>query len=140
VRRPSTSDRSIRMCKPRKLTEANSKAEFASGHLLFLRGTTLMAQPFDASGVRVYGEAVPIASDIGLTAVSRFAMFSAAANGLISYVNGSVGRTALTWFDRGGNPLSVIDDANFCWDVAIAPDGKSVAATRLDPKTLRVSL
>ena len=124
-----------------KLTLANSKAELSpSGHLVFMRGTTLMAQPFDLARLRITGEAVPIASDVGLFSVSRYGQFSVAPNGLIVYQTGGVGRSALTWLDRSGKPLGVIDDANFYQDVAISPDGKSVAATRLDPKTLHIAL
>jgi Tol biopolymer transport system component len=124
----------------KKLTEANSKAELSpSGHLLFMRGTTLMAQPFDSSALRVTGGAIPVASDVGLVAVSRQAFFSAA-NGLILYQTGGVGRTALTWFDRSGNTQGVVDDTSFHEDVRLSPDGNFLAATRRDPKTLRLGL
>ena len=56
------------------------------------------------------------------------------------YQTGGVGRSALTWLDRSGKPLGVIDDANFYQDMALSPDSKSVAATRLDPKTLHIAL
>lgn len=123
----------------RKLTKANSKAELASGHLLFLRGTTLMAQPFDSSALRVTGDAVPVAPDVRLVAVNRSGSFSASA-GLIVYRTGGAGRSTLAWFDRSGKSLGLLDDKNYYEDVQISPDGRFVAATRLDPKTLRVSL
>jgi len=125
----------------RKITEANSQAEFRpSGHLLFLRGTTLMAQPFDPAGLRTTGEAFPVASDVGIQEPSRTAAFSVSPNGLIVYKTGGVGRTALTWVDRSGKPSGVIDDANFYFDIDVAPNGKAVAATRLDLKTFQRSL
>jgi hypothetical protein len=125
----------------RKITQANSKAEFSpSGHLLFMRGTTLMAQPFDASGLRTTGDAFPIDSDVSITAVSRAASFSVSSNGLIVYRQGSINRYALTWFDRSGKSSGVVDDTSTYQDIELSPDGKAVAATRLNPKTLLTGL
>ena len=125
----------------RRITAANSKAEFMpSGHIVFTRGTTLMAQAFDPGGLRTTGEAFPVAWDVGMVAVARAASFSTAANGLIVYQTGSVGRTALTWFDRSGKASNVIEDSSLHYDIEVAPDGSAVAATRVDPKTLRSSL
>jgi Tol biopolymer transport system component/predicted Ser/Thr protein kinase len=119
----------------RKITAANSKAEFtSSGHLLFMRGTTLVAQPFDAAGLRTTGDAFPVAADVGLFAVARDGYFSAS-RGFIVYRTGGVGRNGLTWFDRSGKPSRAVDDA-FYNDIEIAPDGKAFAASRVDPKTL----
>src|SRR5205085_1872803 len=90
------------------VTEANSQAEFAPpGRLLFLRGTMLMTQPFDAAELRTTGPAVPVAEDVEIIAVTRRAAFSASRNGLISYQTGGVGHTVLTWVDRAGKPASV---------------------------------
>jgi eukaryotic-like serine/threonine-protein kinase len=125
----------------RKITDANSQADPSpTGHLLFLTGTTLMSQPFDASALRVTGEAVPVASDVGLLPVSSQASFSASSSGLLLYQTGGIGRTALTWFDRSGKTQGVIDDTDFHEDVRISPDGKFLAATRRDLKTLRPGL
>jgi eukaryotic-like serine/threonine-protein kinase len=60
-----------------EITEANSQATFLPpDHLLFLRGTTLMAQPFDATALRTTGEAVPVADDVAIFSTSRLASFS----------------------------------------------------------------
>jgi len=125
----------------RRITAANSKAELTpSGHLLFMRGVTLMAQAFDRAALRTTGEAFPVADDVRISAVNRAGSFSAAPNGFIVYQTGGAGRTALTWFDRSGKPSAVVDDANSYTDIELSPDGKSLAATRLDPKTLLKSL
>jgi serine/threonine protein kinase/Tol biopolymer transport system component len=125
----------------RKITAANSKAELTpSGHLLFMRGVTLMAQAFDRAALRTTGEAFPVAEDVRIVAVSRAGSFSASSNGVLVYQTGGAGRTALTWFDRSGKPSAVVDDANSYADIELSPDGKSLAATRLDPKTLLKSL
>ena len=49
----------------RLLVPAESQADYSpSGHLLFVREGTLMAQPFDARDLRVHGEAVPLTDDV----------------------------------------------------------------------------
>ena len=124
----------------RRVTDADSKAEFTSGHLVFMRGTTLMAQPFDPSRLETTGDAFPMASDARNMAVARTAYFSVAPNGLIVYRTGGVGRSALTWVDRSGKELSVVDDANFHQDVALSPDGRMLADTRISPRSLAANL
>lgn len=125
----------------RKLTPANSKAEYSSsGYLLFLRGTTLMEQPFDASTLRIKGDAEAVAADTRLTLINRLADFIVSANGMILYRTGGTDRSALTWFDRSGKVEKVLDDANYYQDVQVSPDGKRIAAARLNPKTLRMDL
>jgi len=120
-----------------EITQANSQAEITpSGHLLFLRGTTLMAQPFDSGALRAKGRAFQVASDVRIASLKREASFSSARNGLIVYQTGGVGRSALTWFDRSGKPLGIVDDFNLYRDVDLAPGGNAIATARVDPKTL----
>jgi serine/threonine protein kinase len=125
----------------RPITPANSQAEFApSGHLLFLRGVTLMAQPFNLATLRTTGDAFPLVSDVRLVSPSRSAAFSVASNGLVVYQGGGIGRDALTWFDRSGKPMGVVDDANPYSDIDLSPDGSKIGAARIDPKTLGSSV
>ena len=44
------------------LGPVNSQAQYASGYLLFNRGATLVAQPFDTSQGRASGDALTVAS------------------------------------------------------------------------------
>jgi hypothetical protein len=119
-----------------QVTKADSKAEFTAGHLVFMRGTTLLAQPFDLSRLETTGEAFPIATDVAVTPVSRSGQFSTAPNGLIVYRTGGTGQTALTWLDRTGKELSVVDDGSLHYDVALSPDGRFLADARVSPRTL----
>ena len=124
-----------------RVTEANSQAEFMPpGHLLFLRGTTLMAQPFDSAELRTTGQAVPVAEDVAIIPVTHHAAFSSSRNGFISYQTGGIGHTALTWVDRAGKPASVVDDTHSYFDITLSPDGKQIAAARVDPKTLHLGV
>ena len=96
----------------RYLLSANSNAAYAPprggepGYLLFARGTTLVAQPFDHEKLRLSGESVPVAENLGYYEGFRIADFSVSPNGVLAYGSGIVyPLTQLIWFDRGGKQL-----------------------------------
>ena len=60
---------------------------YAAGHLLFLNGSSLMAQPFDAERLTVTGRAVPIAAKVRLAdGRPSFGIFSVSAAGTLAYL------------------------------------------------------
>ncbi len=78
--------------------ESDSFAEYAQGYLLFIRGTTLMARPFDPKHLAFTGDALsaaePVRSSPLLVGVGAF---SVSANGLLVYEQSSgSGTTQLT--------------------------------------------
>jgi Tol biopolymer transport system component/predicted Ser/Thr protein kinase len=104
------------------------------GYLLFLRDSTLMAQPFDAARLALAGEPVPVpgAERIGITAYG-FGRFTTSSNGALAYVVGAEGgSTQLTWFDRQGKTLETIGQRGSYNTLALSPDGTRVAAERRD--------
>jgi len=126
----------------KRIAAANSAAIYvSSGHLLlFLRGTTLMAQPFDLDRLSITGDAVPVVEDVGYFISNRGASFSASDNGLIIYSGGGVGQSDLAWYDRSGHRLSTLDEENLYFDLALAPDGNRLAASRADQKTTQTDI
>ena len=119
---------------PERLVATNNKAEYAAGHLLFLRGRTLLAQPFDAASLKLSGEPVPVADAVGIGATSSRAAYSVAANGTLVFGPGG-GRqsTHLRWFERGGKPLEELGQPGAYVDPELSPDGRRVAVERPDP-------
>lgn len=96
----------------RPLVSVDSAAVYANGHLLFVRENILMAQPFDAAGMRLSGEASPIASSIALVGAGAGARaFSVCANGVLAYrVGTSLAVNQLVWFDRAGRRLGTLGE------------------------------
>ena len=82
-----------------------SSGAYASGYLLFRRGTTLLAQPFDLAALQLSGTATAIAENVGYNPVTFQALFSASSNGAIVYRDALPG-AELVWFDRQGVRLS----------------------------------
>ena len=77
---------------------------YARGHLLFLQGTSLMAQPFDAARLDVTGAPFPIAAAIRTQPVSpTVGVFSASDTGVIVYAGADgANLSELRVFDRAG--------------------------------------
>ncbi len=109
----------------------------ASGHLLFLRDGTLMAQRFDLGSLALAGPAVPIAEDVGTSLAHGF--FSVSNNGVLAYRTGTVGGTRLAWFDRMGKEIGQVGQPGDYRSVALSPDGARVAA-RIDARNLNIWL
>jgi len=60
---------------------------YAAGHLLFMNGNNLVAQPFDAKRLIVTGQAVPIAENVRLSdGRPAFGVFAASHTGRLAYL------------------------------------------------------
>jgi eukaryotic-like serine/threonine-protein kinase len=103
----------------------------ATGHLLFLRDGTLMAQPFDERSLQTSGEPFPIAENVG-TSITR-GSFTVSANGALAFDSGTGGGTRFNWFDRGGHLLGRVGDPGEYVDLALSPDDGRLAYSRPSP-------
>ena len=66
------------------LFQAESAVSYASGHLIFARDETLMAQPFDLDTRQLRGDAFPLAERVS-TEGSRYVAVSVSENGTLVY-------------------------------------------------------
>jgi Tol biopolymer transport system component len=110
-----------------------------TGHLLFYREGTVLAQPFNPNKLELSGDPVPIAEPVGSTASSGF--FSASTNGVLTYVegNGGAGNTQLTWFNREGKNLGTVGEPGIFSSSALSADGRQAAVSRYDLQQARSS-
>jgi eukaryotic-like serine/threonine-protein kinase len=119
------------------LVDASSGAIYVEPrYLLFVRGRTLFAQEFDARKLEVRGEALPVAEGIAPTGEigpSAYAPFSGSTNGILVYRTGVGDLAQLTWYDRHGKPLGTLGPPGRYDQLALSPDGKSLALERTDP-------
>jgi Tol biopolymer transport system component len=116
---------------------------YSRGHLLFMSGTTLMAQPFDERRLAVGGEAVPIAENVRRSQPTQSASgyFSASAAGLLVYESGPAEHSVLAWYDRStGRQLSIVGKPAVYFDVTLSPQGDQVAASIRDPTRLTADI
>jgi Tol biopolymer transport system component len=114
-----------------RVLEGGSNAQYAAGHLIFMRGTTLMAQPFDVTRLALTGDAVPLADQVQIseaTSSIRTGAFAVSHTGVLIYQAGSVA-SQLVWFDRAGTPVDTLGDrANYA-DIRLSPDGTHVSVS-----------
>jgi Tol biopolymer transport system component len=112
------------------LFHTHANAIYASGHILFLRQNTLMAQPFDAKRLELTGDAFPLADPVQEDEGRILGTFSASENGILTYAEGTGGANRqLIWVDRGGKKLGELPGADAYADLQISPDGKRLTFT-----------
>jgi serine/threonine-protein kinase len=106
----------------------------ATGHLVFARGTTLMAAPFDLAELAVTGEAVALVQNVRHPSTQTAADFALSASGTLAYVRSGdetseVGEVG--WVNRAGNTtaLAVSTVVNNPRDPSLSPDGTRLALT-----------
>jgi Tol biopolymer transport system component len=101
------------------------------GYLLFVRDSTLMAQPFDARRLELTGDAAPIAENVPIA--NPPVAFSASATGALAFKSaGAADASTLAWFDRAGKPLGVLGPPGLYGNVSFSPDGKRLVVDRTD--------
>ncbi len=115
---------------------AGSNAVYASGHLLFVRESSLMAQPFDVKRQQVRGDAVPIAEQVQFDGTVVRGTFSASENGVLAYQSGGTlgGGSQFLWFTREGKQIGSVGEPAVQFSVRLSPDGQRLATEILDPK------
>ncbi|MBI1826795.1 MAG: protein kinase [Planctomycetes bacterium] len=118
------------------LVHVNSNAEYASGHILFVRDGTLMAQRFDPSRLQFWGGAFPVAEQVLFDAGYTHAIFSVSQNGVLAFQSGSAtAGSQLVWFDRDGKEVGTLGDPALYGQLRLSPDGQTVAVSITDARS-----
>jgi Tol biopolymer transport system component len=111
---------------------ADSSAIYSRGYLLFMKGNTLVARPFDANRLEFTGEALPVAERVQLNrSVTQLGEFSGSANGDLVY-QGGLSNLRLTWLDRTGRHLGIVGDTAQFGGVQFSPDRKTAGVAIRD--------
>ena len=112
----------------KELMKSETMAEYASGHLLFVREQTLMARPFNPRTLEITGEAAPVAEHIAVNGSVSRPIFSVSENGSLVYESGeTAGNWNLEWIARDGKPVSTVAQSDRYFYPALSPDGTRLA-------------
>jgi Tol biopolymer transport system component len=116
-----------------RLIEGDAAAIFVrSGHLLFVRQTTLFAQPFEPDALRFVGDAVRIAESLPFEGTAA-PPFSVSESGTLTHRTGlGSGDQQFAWFDRSGRLLETVGAPGQYRGVDLSPDGTRIAVHRHD--------
>jgi Tol biopolymer transport system component len=112
-----------------RIVDVASSAMYADGYLLFLRDTTLMAQPFDAETRTLHGAPVPVAEGLMMNPPTGTGAFSVSRTGVLAYQTGASAGTQLTWIDRSGKTQATLGEPRSYRDVELSPDGRAASVT-----------
>ncbi|MGQ0736914.1 MAG: protein kinase domain-containing protein [Acidobacteriota bacterium] len=119
----------------RPVARSQYRAAFAApDRLLFMRESTLLAQPFDTRRLEPVGDPYPVADGIGIFDLYSAAAFSVSNNGVLVYRPDAVaGRaSSVRWFDRRGASTAAIEATAGYEDLALASDQQRLVVQR-DP-------
>ena len=106
-----------------------------AGYLVFPRGDTLMARPFNAKKLEVVGDAFPVAQQAALFGFTAGALFSVSQNGALAYLPSAAGGDNLVWYNRDGKRLGTVGEQAAYSNPALSPDEKKLAVGKTDPQT-----
>jgi Tol biopolymer transport system component len=113
----------------RRLVTGVSRAEYGSGHLLYIQDGVLVARPFDLDRLELVGDGIPLGESAAAAGYGG-AAFSVSANGVLAYRSSLLMESELVWLDRSGKRLGSVGRPLAFRDFELSPDGSRVA---LDP-------
>ncbi|HLF15178.1 MAG TPA: protein kinase [Bacteroidota bacterium] len=117
----------------RELIRGGSYARYlSSGHLMYARGNSLVAVPFDVGNLSVTGSPLPVVDGGMLNPFSGTANFEISNNGILIYTPlGPAGtnNVAVSWMDRQGKLSTIIRENRPFDNPRISPDGNKIALT-----------
>jgi Tol biopolymer transport system component len=121
----------------KRLFVSETAAHYAPpGYILFARGSTLVAQPFDTAKREPVGDVFPLAERVSIMGGERAAAFSVSESGILSYRNGdALNQSQLVWFDRMGRQISILGKPAEYSNPALSPDERQLAVGIVDVKT-----
>jgi Tol biopolymer transport system component len=101
-------------------------------YLLYVRSSSLIAQPVDGSTLEPRGDASFVASGVRSSLERWRGDFSASLNGVLVYRAASPVERRLAWYDRRGHRLGEVPGSGSHRDVALSADGSRLAVHRFD--------
>ncbi len=99
--------------------------KFSSGHLVFVRGGKILAQPINPDTFKLSGDSQVLGEAL---------LFSVSSTGVLAYHESSA-NSELKVFDRSGNVVATPGPLASYHSPRFSPDGKSISVDLRDPKT-----
>ena len=121
---------SLRSGRRQVVMESGYHARYASGHLLFMRGSALMAVPFDPDNLSTKGNPTPLPLSVHMVPYNGWAGFEVSANGVLAYVHDPKAPIELSAVDEGGVATLVDSAAGHYTEAVVSPDGSRIAVVR----------
>ena len=118
------------------ILSSSSNAAFASGYLLYMRGSSVLAQRFDPDNLSLTGDAVSVAEGVINDPGFSLGVFSASQNGILAYQTGvGLAGARMVIVDRQGKQLSSVGDIIEHFWMRISPDEQKIILGIFEPKS-----
>jgi Tol biopolymer transport system component len=107
-----------------------------TGHLVFIRGATLLAAAFDLKSLEVTGPAVPVVQGVNSSETTGHSRYAVSANGTLVYVPGAAdqsGGSALVQVGFDGKETALSSELRDYDDPRVSPDGRRIASSVTEP-------
>ncbi len=103
-------------------------------YLLWMQDQTLLAQRFDLDALRLEGDPVSVAEEVGLNPTASVrAAFWASESGLLTYLaSPSTRKRPVVWISRDGKPLGEAAEEGASIRIAVAPGAERMAVARTE--------
>jgi tRNA A-37 threonylcarbamoyl transferase component Bud32 len=114
------------------LLDGGTNPTFApTGHLIYSRGASLFAVPFDLGRLEITGQAAPVLDGVSASDADGFAAFGVTSDGLLAYVRGNLHGSdrSVVSVDRQGSAELLVDAHRNFLSVYISPSGQQLALT-----------
>ncbi len=114
------------------IIEGGTSARYVNtGHLVYARGGSLLAVPFDLDDLQVKGSPVPVVQGVNMNPGWGTADFCISADGSLLYAPGDswVPKHQVVWVDRKGRSQPLIEEQRAYYDPRLSPDGRFLALT-----------
>lgn len=105
-----------------------------TGHIVFGRGGSLMAAPFDLKKLEIKGAAIPVMEGVLTTPTFGGVDYAVSTSGALIYVGGIGGgeEELPIWIDREGKETPISQHKRDYIDIRISPDESRIAASLMD--------
>jgi eukaryotic-like serine/threonine-protein kinase len=111
------------------LIEGTDPQYAASGHLVFGRGGSLFAAPFDTRSLTLAGPAISVVEEVMVLSPYSCAQFGLSAGGALVYTPGTLPRHSLVKVDRQGKVEPLPYGQRGWEEPRVSPDGKRLAVS-----------
>ncbi len=121
---------SLKTSKQKTLIEgALSGRYLSSGHLIFARGETVLAVPFDLRTIELTGAPVAVLEGVAFIPENGLSQFAISDNGVLAFLPSSFvfGEQKLVSVDRGGKSQTIREKLHVHFGLRLSPDGRRIA-------------
>jgi serine/threonine protein kinase/Tol biopolymer transport system component len=119
----------------RFLVASLAGAAYAQGNLLYVKDSTLLAQPFDLDSLSLSGSPHPVVDGVVLDLGVWHSTFTASqlSNTLIFQTGAATAQSRIEWVDRSGKHLSFVGDQGVFLGPRLSKDGQRFLVASGDP-------